>query len=127
MNTPTSTPPRTAIPSDPPVPLTPPHPRPPPTPPPPSPHAKPSTAIPCSHVRAANRLTHTIVSSDCPEILALAERAGFDTLRRPDELATSEASVQDVLLHAMDHVEQRDNIRFDAVLTLYGNCPIRPA
>lgn len=88
---------------------------------------KPVIAYTFEHARAARRLTHTVVSSDCPEILDLAEKAGFDTVLRPAELATSEATVQDVLLHAMDHVEQRDRIRFDAVLTLYGNCPVRPA
>lgn len=81
------------------------------------------------HARAAQRLTHTVVSSDCPEILALAADHGFPTLLRPPELATSEASVQDVLLHAMDHAERTmiNGQRFDAVLTLYGNCPVRPA
>lgn len=80
------------------------------------------------HARAAKNLTHTIVSSDDPAILDLAHRAGFPTLLRPPELATSEASVQDVLLHALDHVQsQPGSPHFDAVVTLYGNVPVRPA
>lgn len=78
-------------------------------------------------VRASSRLTHVVVSSDCPRILALAAADGFDTVLRPSELATSDASVQDVLLHAMDHVESTRGRCVDAVVTLYGNVPVRPA
>ena len=75
----------------------------------------------------ARRLTHVVVSSDCPRILALAAGNGFETIRRPAALATDDASVQDVLLHALDHVEAGGEVRFDAVATLYGNVPVRPA
>jgi CMP-N,N'-diacetyllegionaminic acid synthase len=78
-------------------------------------------------VHAARRLTHVVVSSDCPRVLALAAGNGFEVIRRPAELATGEASVQDVLLHALDFVEARGEIKFDAVATLYGNVPVRPA
>lgn len=78
-------------------------------------------------VHAARRLTHVVVSSDCPRILALAAGNGFETLRRPAELATDGASVQDVLLHALDQVESRVEMKFGAVATLYGNVPVRPA
>ena len=75
----------------------------------------------------SRELSAIVVSSDCPRILALATNRGFDIVRRPAALATSEASVQDVLLHAMDHVERRGSKRIDAVATLYGNVPVRPA
>jgi N-acylneuraminate cytidylyltransferase len=79
-----------------------------------------------AHVHAAQRLTRVVVSSDCPRILALAAANGFDVVRRPAELATDTASVQDVLLHALDAIEVRTTARFDAVATLYGNVPVRP-
>jgi N-acylneuraminate cytidylyltransferase len=78
-------------------------------------------------VHDARRLTHVVVSSDCPRILALAAGNGFEVVRRPAELATGDASVQDVLLHALDHVEAQGAQKFDAVATLYGNVPVRPA
>jgi CMP-N,N'-diacetyllegionaminic acid synthase len=78
------------------------------------------------HVHASQRLTRTIVSSDCPRVLALAMGNGFDIVRRPPELATDTASVQDVLLHALDHAEANGDVRYDAVATLYGNVPVRP-
>jgi CMP-N,N'-diacetyllegionaminic acid synthase len=79
------------------------------------------------HARAADRLDLVVVSSDCPRILALAARRGFVTVERPAELATDDASVQDVLLHALDAVESTAEMpRLDAVATLYGNVPVRP-
>ena len=78
------------------------------------------------HAKAARRLTKVVVSSDCPEILRLGARAGLEIIPRPAHLATSEASVQDVLLHAMEHVEANSVFRAEAVVTLYGNCPVRP-
>lgn len=79
------------------------------------------------HARAARQLTHVAVSSDCEKILAEAGKAGLDSVLRPGELATSDASVQDVLLHAMDAMESRAKTTFDAIVTLYGNVPVRPA
>ncbi|MEM6562017.1 MAG: acylneuraminate cytidylyltransferase family protein, partial [Planctomycetota bacterium] len=79
------------------------------------------------HALAAESLGRVVVSSDCPHVLDLARRRMFETIRRPDELATSAASVQDVLIHALDTVESRGTFRADAVVILYGNVPVRPA
>jgi len=77
------------------------------------------------HARAARRLDRVVVSSDCPQILALAHQYGLDTISRPDELATSDASVQSVLLHAMRAIEADESFHSDAVVCLYGNVPVR--
>ena len=79
------------------------------------------------HIRAAGMLSRVVVSSDSPEILRLATNAGLETIARPAELANSEASVQDVMLHAMDAIESRSAFRADALVVLYGNVPVRPA
>src|SRR5215207_644448 len=79
-----------------------------------------------AHARAAARVTRAVVSSDCGEIRKLAERCWFETIARPADLATGDASVQDVLLHAMRTVESRSSFRADAVVVLYGNVPVRP-
>jgi CMP-N-acetylneuraminic acid synthetase len=79
------------------------------------------------HARRSTRLTRVAVSSDCPQILAMAKWAGFDEIKRPAELATSESSVQDVMLHAMHATERRDpSFKADALVVLYGNVPVRP-
>jgi CMP-N-acetylneuraminic acid synthetase len=77
--------------------------------------------------REARKLTRVVVSSDCPIIRRLGIAAGFDTVERPADLATSEASVQDVMLHAMDAVKSISDFRADAVVVLYGNVPVRGA
>ncbi|HXE52932.1 MAG TPA: NTP transferase domain-containing protein [Tepidisphaeraceae bacterium] len=79
------------------------------------------------HARAARSLSRVVVSSDCPDVLRLAAGAGFETIVRPAGLATAEASVQDVMLHALDQVESRPGFRADALVVLYGNVPVRPA
>jgi CMP-N-acetylneuraminic acid synthetase len=78
-----------------------------------------------AHARAARSLAGVVVSSDCPRIRLLAQQAGLDVVVRPPELATSDASVQDVMLHAMHEVESKSSFRADALVTLYGNVPVR--
>ncbi len=77
------------------------------------------------HARASRLLTQTVVSSDSPEVLKLAIDANLRTVMRPECLATSDASVQDVLLHAMETVESSGFFRADAIACLYGNVPVR--
>ena len=80
------------------------------------------------HARAARQLTRVCVTSDCSIVRRFATAEGFDVIERPKELATGEASVQDVMLHALRTIEARDpKFRADAVVTLYGNVPLRPA
>jgi CMP-N,N'-diacetyllegionaminic acid synthase len=78
------------------------------------------------HARLSRRLTKVVVSSDCPHIRALATQSGLSALARPAELATADASVQDVMLHAMSAVEADGKFHADALVVLYGNCPVRP-
>ncbi len=68
----------------------------------------------------------TVVSSDCPNVLRLAENRDFLTVERPAHLATSETTVQDVLLHTLEAIERTESWRPDAVVLLYGNVPVRP-
>lgn len=79
------------------------------------------------HALSSSKLSRVVVSSDCCQCRKLAASRFIETVFRPDELATSDASVQDVLLHALDIVEARSPMRFDAIVTLYGNVPLRPA
>lgn len=78
------------------------------------------------HVEAAKRLGMVVVSTDCPIIKQLARARGIVVIDRPENLATAIASVQDVMLHAMDSVESTTVFRADALVVVYGNVPIRP-
>ncbi|MDQ3440603.1 MAG: acylneuraminate cytidylyltransferase family protein [Planctomycetota bacterium] len=77
------------------------------------------------HARASRLLSDVVVSSDCPQVRQLGAGAGFAAIARPVELATSDAPVQAVLLHAMHAIEASRGVRYDAIVTLYGNCPLR--
>jgi CMP-N,N'-diacetyllegionaminic acid synthase len=79
------------------------------------------------HVRASYRLSKVVVSTDCPQIRLLAQSEGFTTIDRPAELATSDASVQAAMLHAMHSLEASLPFRAEALVVLYGNVPVRPS
>jgi CMP-N,N'-diacetyllegionaminic acid synthase len=68
-------------------------------------------------------LDQVVVSTDCPGVARLARTYQLPVVDRPAELATSDASVQDVLIHAVRSIGES----FDAVVCLYGNVPVRPA
>ena len=88
---------------------------------------KPVIGYTFEHVHAASLLTRVVVTSDSQDILRLGSGAGLDTIVRPAKLATAEASVQEVMLHAMEQIESRSAFRADALVVLYGNVPVRPA
>ena len=77
------------------------------------------------HAFDAALLQHVVVSTDCPGIAGLARRSRLAVVDRPADLATSDASVQEVMLHALKHVEQTTPFRADALVVLYGNVPVR--
>jgi CMP-N-acetylneuraminic acid synthetase len=86
---------------------------------------RPVIAYTFDHVRNSHRLSKVVVSTDCPRIQKLAEREGFETILRPPELATSDASVQDVMLHAMRETENSSTFQANALVVIYGNIPVR--
>jgi CMP-N,N'-diacetyllegionaminic acid synthase len=77
------------------------------------------------HVRTSQRLSRVVVTTDCRQIKQLAEQQNFKTIERPAELATSDASVQATMLHAMHEMEKSSAFRADALVVIYGNIPVR--
>jgi N-acylneuraminate cytidylyltransferase len=71
------------------------------------------------------RITRLVVTTDCPYVTALAQARRIDSIARSGELAGPDASVQDVMLHALDEVERSQKITFAAAVVLYGNVPVR--
>ncbi|MDB5295830.1 MAG: putative CMP-sialic acid synthase [Phycisphaerales bacterium] len=88
---------------------------------------RPVVSYTLDHAAGAASLTRVAVSSDCPVVRRFGVARGFDPVERPAELATDSASVQDVLLHAVDAMSTAHGFRADAVVVLYGNVPVRPA
>jgi len=85
------------------------------------------------HVRAARRISRSVVSSDDPEVLRLGREAGFEVIERPAALATDSSATDPVLRHAVwelgrtnDDKENHGSRYYpDAVVMLYGNVPVR--
>jgi N-acylneuraminate cytidylyltransferase len=86
---------------------------------------RPVIAYTFDHAHSARLLTRTVVSSDSLDILRLASEAGLEVVLRPDPLATPDASVQDVLLHALEVIEADGSFKADVIVALYGNVPVR--
>lgn len=75
--------------------------------------------------RAARRIDRLVVSSDDPEVLAIA--GGYDEhlpLPRPAELATDEAVAIEYVRHALAVLEGRGEGPFDAVAILQPSSPL---
>ena len=62
------------------------------------------------HALASDRLTATVLSTDCPRLTLMALARGIRVIQRPPELATSTASVQDAMLHAMETFQSNGGI-----------------
>src|SRR5579862_4079143 len=78
------------------------------------------------HALASDRLTTTVLSTDCPRLTLMALARGIRVIQRPPELATSTASVQDAMLHAMETFQTNGGFAPEALVVIYGNVPIRP-
>ncbi len=79
------------------------------------------------HAFDAALLDRVVVSTDSPGVKGLARAQGLDVIDRPAALATGDASVQAVMLHALHAAEAGGGFHADAVVVLYGNVPVRPA
>jgi CMP-N-acetylneuraminic acid synthetase len=65
-------------------------------------------------------LWHVVVSSDDDEILDVAKKGGCETLKRPPELASDEATSYPSIIHALDNFPG-----MDAVCLLQPTSPFR--
>lgn len=88
---------------------------------------KPLIAYTIETALAARHLLHrTIVSTDDPDIAAVARDHGADVpFLRPAELAGDQVPMLPVLQHAVKFIEAQDGIRLDWVLLLQPTAPLR--
>jgi len=69
-----------------------------------------------------------VVSTDHEEIARVAEAAGIAApFRRPESLSGDQIGDVDVLLHALESMEQLDGKRYDIVVMLQPTSPLRRA
>jgi CMP-N-acetylneuraminic acid synthetase len=75
---------------------------------------------------AAETVTRVIVSSDDPEILAVARRFGAETpFQRPEEYSQDQTPDLPVFQHALDWLEQNETYRPEIVIQLRPTSPFR--
>jgi N-acylneuraminate cytidylyltransferase/CMP-N,N'-diacetyllegionaminic acid synthase len=71
-------------------------------------------------------LTKIIVSTDCPTVAGVARSKGLEVpFVRPAELATDEARIGEVAIHALDFLRDEMGEEFDALMLLQATCPLR--
>lgn len=92
---------------------------------------RPCIAWTFDHALAARHrgtIDRVALTSDSDEMLRLAVESGIDAVARPPELASDSATVDDAARHAVESIEREspDAKRYDAVVILYGNVPVRP-
>lgn len=89
-------------------------------------HGKPLIAYTIEAALGSRSLTHFVVSSEDPEIIAVAKRYGAPVpFVRPAELATDEAPSLPVVQHAVREMESLYGITYDIVVLLQPTTPLR--
>lgn len=76
--------------------------------------------------RGARGVGTVALSTDDPGLARLARKHGVEHVERPAELATDTARVDDAARHALGVLEERLERRFERIVMLYGNVPVRP-
>jgi len=74
---------------------------------------------------AAFSVDRVIVSTEDEEIARVASEHGAEVVRRPDELASDDASSESALLHVLDHLLEEEQIEPDLVVFLQATSPLR--
>ena len=76
--------------------------------------------------KAAQALSRVVVSTDDPAIAQVALQAGGEVpFMRPAELAEDDSNHLDVLLHALDWLEENQDYCPDAIMLLQPTSPLR--
>ena len=71
-------------------------------------------------------ITKTVVSSDDDEILNISKKYGSDTIKRPFDLASDNATSESVVKHAIDYLSSNGE-EFDILILLQPTSPLRTA
>src|SRR6056297_389175 len=86
---------------------------------------KPLMAWAIEACQAAETVDRTIVSTDHEGIAEVAGEWGAEVpFMRPDEFAGDMVTLDPVIYHAVETLEEQDGIRIDVVLTVQPTCPL---
>ncbi len=70
-------------------------------------------------------ITRTIVSSDHPKILNIAEKLGAEIIKRPKNLATDSSQLEPVIEHCLNYLKSKENYVPDIIILLQNTSPLR--
>jgi N-acylneuraminate cytidylyltransferase len=70
-------------------------------------------------------ITRVVVSTDDPEIKAVAQTYRAEVVDRPAEISGDTASSESALLHVLDHLRQQEGYEPDLVVFLQATSPLR--
>jgi N-acylneuraminate cytidylyltransferase len=88
---------------------------------------KPLLAWSIEQARQTSRISRVFVSTDSPEIAAVASNYGADIIERPPEISGDAASSESCLVHALDYLKAKENLEPDLVVFLQPTSPLREA
>jgi CMP-N,N'-diacetyllegionaminic acid synthase len=89
-------------------------------------HGKPLVAWTIESALACRAIENTVVSTDAPEIAAIARQYGADVpFMRPVELAGDHSTSAEAALHALDVLHLEYGLAYDAVILLEPTSPLR--
>lgn len=63
------------------------------------------------------------VSTDDEELGGIVEKRGVEVIKRPAELATDKVTLDPVIFHAVNYMEEKKGIRYDTVITMQATSP----
>ena len=87
---------------------------------------KPLIAYSIEQANRSRYIDKVIVSTENGTIADISRRYGAGVpFMRPKKLATDKSTVIDVLLHAMDYMEKKEEFKFDIVVLLHATAPLR--
>ncbi|MFH2047114.1 MAG: acylneuraminate cytidylyltransferase family protein [Pseudomonadota bacterium] len=87
---------------------------------------KPLIAYTIEHALQSRYIDRTIVSTEDKEIADISKQYGAEVpFLRPESLAGDEAATVDVLLHAINWLEEEEKYNFDILVLLHTTTPLR--
>ena len=87
-------------------------------------NGKPLLAYTIEAAQATPSITRVAVSTDDPEIGAVAERFGAAVIWRPAEISGDTVSSESALLHVLDHLQRTEGYRPDIIVFLQCTAPL---
>lgn len=88
-------------------------------------NGKPLMAYTIEAAFRSNVTTHIYVSTDSEEFAKIALQYGAEAIMRPENLSNDLASTEDVLIHAIEYLNEKKGISPELVMTLPPTSPLR--